>query len=413
MAGSYELRVNNVGTGWRPEVQVLLCCARTRIDPATSGRIRGLLQQDIEWDCLIRAALNHGVLPLLYRSLLTTCPHAVPAASMGVLRQQHHANACHNLRLAEELARLLELLECRGISIIAYKGPALAVSVYGNLSLRQFGDLDILVRKRDAPKVKEVLITQGYRLLTHESDEAIHHYHLLRDASWGVVEVHWRAVRGCFPCSLETDELLRRAERVSLASKTVLSPGAEDLLLILCAHGTKHGWDHLEWICDVAEVIRAHQGLQWARVVQRAGDLGCRRMLFLGLHLARDLLGARLPEAVLRRMEADLVARSLAVEVSLQLFRGDLAETGARKHRFNVKAMERFQDRVRYLVSLATSPQGPDLSLLRLPSFLRFFYYVLRPIRLAAKYTLRPRTGLRLLRGLAQRQQTPTLPRHG
>ena len=68
---------------------------------------------------------------------------------MHQLRERYHSNARRNLFLVSELLKLLKLLESHGIGAIAFKGPVLALYAYGNLSLRQQLDLDILVRKRD------------------------------------------------------------------------------------------------------------------------------------------------------------------------------------------------------------------------------------------------------------------------
>jgi hypothetical protein len=124
--------------------ELLLYCAQTPIDSEIAERIRTLLQQDIDWAYLIQTAAQHGVMPLLYQSLNTTCPEAVPKANLAQLRNYFHTNAQRNLFLTKELLKLLTLFETHSIPAIPFKGPVLAVSAYGNLSLRQISDLDIL-----------------------------------------------------------------------------------------------------------------------------------------------------------------------------------------------------------------------------------------------------------------------------
>jgi len=48
------------------------------MDPERAERIRILLREGIDWEYLIRTAQFHEVMPLLYRSLNTTYPKAVP-----------------------------------------------------------------------------------------------------------------------------------------------------------------------------------------------------------------------------------------------------------------------------------------------------------------------------------------------
>lgn len=129
----------------RPEIELLLCCTRTQINTATAERIKILIQSKIDWAYLIQTATRHGVMSLLYQSLSTTCPEAVPKTNLAQLRDYFHSSAFHNLFLTKELLKLLNLFESHSIPAIPYKGPVLAVSAYGNLSLRQISDLDILV----------------------------------------------------------------------------------------------------------------------------------------------------------------------------------------------------------------------------------------------------------------------------
>src|SRR5207253_975904 len=69
------------------------------------------------------------------------------------------------------------------------------------------------------------------------------------------------------------------------------------LLLILCVHGANHCWLRLNWLCDVAELLRRNPALDWPALAAEAERWGCRRILTLGLLLAHDLLDAPLPPA--------------------------------------------------------------------------------------------------------------------
>jgi hypothetical protein len=156
----------DVTTYARPEVQVLLCCAQTCHNLASTTQLPHLLRHDLDWTSLIRLALRHRVLPLVYRGLQTFSADLIPPAIHAQLHHHYHANAQRNLLLAGTLLKLLRVLETHRIPAIPYKGPVLALAAYGNLALRQFGDLDLpdlLVRKQDAERATDLLLTQGYR----------------------------------------------------------------------------------------------------------------------------------------------------------------------------------------------------------------------------------------------------------
>lgn len=392
----------------RPEDKLLLCCARTRIDSETAERIKCLLREDVDWASLTGTAFRHGVMPLLYQSLHATCPEAVPKGMLRQLRAHFYANVERNLFLTGELLNLLNLLEAHRIPAVPFKGPVLAASVYGNLALRQFGDLDILVHRRDVLRAKTLLLSQGYwqerppPQLTSAQEAARlrshHEYTFVRDDGAVVVEIQWGVTQrlDCFP--LDVERVWGRLETVSLSGTTVFNLSSEDLLLILCAHGVKHYWERLIWICDIAELVRARPQMDWGRVMEQARRLRSERTLYLSLHLASDLLGATLPTEILSRIQADPMVPSLAAQVRTWLFREPSGSPEAsdpsvfplsEKALFRLRVRERLRDRVPYFLQRLhrlLTPNERDRALLPLPTSLSFLYYLLRPLRLMGAY---------------------------
>ena len=392
-----------------PEAELLLCCTRSRRDPKKAVRIRALLQQGIDWGYLLRAARRHRVMPLLFWQLNSTAPGAVPKSVLDQLSIYFRHNSFRTLSLTGELLRLLSEFETRKIPAIPYKGPTLAAFAYGNLVLREFGDLDILLRRQDVLKARELLVSFGYRpgyQLTRAQEAAFvqygDQYRYTRDDSGNVVEIHWGAAARAFSFLLDTEPPWWRLERISLGGSTVPTFSPEDLLIILCVHGSMHLWERLGWVCDIAELTYVRREMDWERIVEQATALGTRRALFLGLLLADGLLGARIPEEVSQRLQADSVTNTLAEQVCEWLFR-----EGARSQElveetlfqpFHVRVMERLRDKVRYCVRQATTPSLQDCELLPLPAYLFPAYRLLRPIRLTGKYGQRLLYSRRFLR---------------
>lgn len=370
-----------------PEAELLICCARTRMNSEWADRVKALLQGDIDWTSLYRMAFLHGMRPLLYWHLNATCPDAVPKATMDYLREYFHANAAHNLYLTGELCSLLKLLDANRIPAIPFGGPVLAASLYGNLTLRQFSDLDILVRKRDVTKAGELLVSQGYRPrfnLGRAKETAFLQYHseylFLHSKDRFVADSQLRILS----LRLDAERVWERLEPLALGGHKVLTLSPEDLLLILCVHGIKHLWEGLPWISDVAMLVGLREGLDWERLLERASTLGSRRMLFLGLYLAGDLLGAALPEEVLQRVQSDPVAPSLAAQVRKRLILETDGPPGVLENSlFHLKATERLRDRIRHCL-LAMTPNHGDWE--SLSSSLTLLYSLLRPIRSFKKY---------------------------
>jgi hypothetical protein len=379
----------------RPEMELLLCCARTRLDAACSARLRRLVVEELDWPYLLEAAEEHGVKPLLYWQLKSHCRPEVPQLWMERLEEAFRQNARRNLCLIAELIRIVELFRRHAIQAIPHKGPILAEQVYGSLALRQFVDLDIVVRQRDVPKVHELMTSQGFQ--AEVSGERAHgipgQYVFTRESGRIVVEIHSERTLRYFPTPLDLDAMSERLETIPLDGGQVQTFSAEQALPILCVHGSKHFWERLAWVCDIAEMAQAPRGMDWDAALGNARRLGAERMVSLGLYLARDLLGAALPQEVWRRVQSDRVAQLLAAQVRALSFSGARSELGVvQRFSFRVRMRGNTWEGLRYALRLAAAPTEEDWSQLHFRKPLPALYTVLRPFRLLRKYGLRKKT---------------------
>jgi hypothetical protein len=401
--------------GTRPEIALLLSCARTRVDSEHVEQIRTLLREDINWQYLMQAAQAQGVTPLLYRSLQTNCLEAVPQTFLSQLRRHFHANALHNLFLASELRKIFRLFEAHGIPVIPFKGPTLATLAYGDLSLRQFGDLDILIHKKDLVRAQELLVSQGYQLKLTEAEEAAFfhshfHFNFVRTDGRAIVELHWALTGKHWPFPFDFERLQACLIPVLCGGATICSLSPEDLLLFLCVHGSRHQWERLMWLCDIAELIRAHPQMEWQRLLEQAKTTGSKRMLLLSLFLANNLLGADLPDSVWQNIQEDPKVKVLAGKVWARFSAHatglpELADRSAfYTHAFLFNVRERLRDKVQYLVHYPFDLHTSSLQLLFntarvdetghmplfVPPFLAAFYSQrVRPVQRVVQYVLR------------------------
>ena len=182
------------------------------------------------------------------------------------------------------------------------------------------------------------------------------------------MELHWGFASRALSFLLSTERQWWRFERVPLGGGSVSTFSLEDLLFILCVHGSMHLWERLQWVCDVAELIHVRGQMDWGRLMERATALGCRRALLLGLLLANELLGAKIPEEVAQGLEADPVAKTLAGQVNEWLFREDADSQGlfveSRFQPFHIQVLERLKDKARYCARQITVPSIQDLHVL-------------------------------------------------
>src|SRR5215203_3567152 len=146
----------------RAEHELLLCCARTTATPHVAARLRELAGRDLDWEYLFLIARRHAVVPLLYLQLERHAADLVPPDRLRNFKKHFQENSARNAVLTAELCRLIGLLADAGIDAIPYKGPVLGIFAYGNVNLRRFVDLDVIVNKPDVLKARDVLLAEGY-----------------------------------------------------------------------------------------------------------------------------------------------------------------------------------------------------------------------------------------------------------
>ena len=296
---------------WRSESELLVWCARTSVSESVQTGIRQRVQEPLDWEVVLDLAGYHGVVPLLYRTLCSICPNLVPADTVTRLRQKTQAGAMLNRSLAQELGGLCDAFAARGVPVIPIKGATLAVSAYGDVTLRDFSDLDLLIPERAIGEAQAILLAEGYGRKDPSTDpvEADHEdgpYHVfVKKRTLFRVDLQWVMAHQHFTFQLDRPEFWGHRSPVALGNKTVQGLVPEELLIVLCVHGSKHAWEQLKWVCDVAEVIRSHPNLDWERIFSNALNWRCLRLVYMGLSLAHLVLDAPLPEAVVARFSAD------------------------------------------------------------------------------------------------------------
>ena len=371
----------------RSEIELLLCCARTKIDKGTAEQIKKLVEQEIDWEYLIEAANFHRVLSLLTQSLLATCTEAVPPDILARLRYVFHAQGKHNLFLTSKLLTLLNLFKEHHINAIPFKGPVLATSAYTNLLLRQYGDIDLLVQESDFQKAIALLVSQGY-VQTIQTPWEVH----LTSKNSIDLDLHREIAPHHLSCSLSPTYVWAHLESFSLFGTIVPKLSPEASLLIICLNGNKECWRRLNRICDVAELIRSHPNLDWQQVWDESESMGFQQIIFLGLLLAHKLLGVKLPDFIWQQIQANALVCFLVEQISTQLFLPAGDSIGAVETTlFHIKTRERWQDKVQsfwglMILSGWLQPTERDRDTIALSGMFSFLYYLIRPIRVLIKY---------------------------
>ncbi len=387
------------------EFEFLCALAGAELAPERIERIANWNRAALDWSEVLRLAEHHGVLPLAARNLIEHA-RGLPAEIERTLRSAYEANLRRSLWFTVELARIMQHFERRQLRAVPYKGAVLAQSLYRDLGLRSFSDLDFLISSSDFERAKQALAEIGYRPAADFSP-AVERlwlrtgYERAFDGAAGknLVELQWALLPHFYGVDLHSDDLhsddlgvedlMARAGRTVVGGCEVPCLAPEDSLLVLCLHAAKHLWTRLIWLSDIAETLRTQsqaQTIDYSLAFSRARALGIARILGVSFWLVKNVLRAKLPQAAEEMIAADPRVPALGAEFAARLVRGASYDFESTEYfRLILKLRERRGDRWRYLWRLVWTPGVGDVAAVQLPEALFPLYRIVRMGRLMRK----------------------------
>lgn len=356
-----------------------------------TARVPWASGSEIRWDLLLSLADHHGVQPILAQYLISLGEH-VPVETLDRVKRLYQANLHKVLFLSREFARIVDCLSQAGIEFMPYKGLALAESIYGDVALRQSGDIDLLIHPADLKRVREavadLLYTPHQTLSANEEEEYLRSgYECAFDGPAGknLLEVQWAIQPRFYAVDLDMEQLFRRAVKATVVGAEIKTLSPEDSFVIFALHAAKHVWGKLIWLCDLARISRIPT-LDWRWIGYQAKELGIVRILRVTLTLARDLLGASLPASALEHLPQDSAADPLAEEIETHITSEKIFDVESLAYfKLMTRLRERRVDQMRFVSRLAFTPGSGEWAVTRLPRPLFPLYRAVRIVRLAAR----------------------------
>ncbi len=375
-----------------PELRFVVLCSCLDPDSETQALIQKMGVTSLDWDKVYETAREQRTLPLVSRNIRSIIPAKTALPIAEKLKSFSFQNTTRNLFALNLLLNIVRIFRENNISVMPFKGLLTAEDIYGDIGLRSFSDLDLLVKKNQALKAWDLLKNQGFLPeISLDMGQAEKFIQVEDNMSFQFkgnnmpVELHWEMSGYYLSEPLFFEKLETRTRNIEIHNQHFLNLSSEDLLLYLCVHGAKHGWEYLEQVCCVAEVLKQKQ-LDWDLIEALSRDWKCANILYTGLMLATILFKAPVPDAVNKKMLVTKKNYDISESVLGNMFKkygvpGD--EKGKERFSsFHLQIRDRAWDKSRYFFRLAFRPTKKEWQHFPVPAWLSFVHYFLRPFRL-------------------------------
>ena len=315
-----------------PAHQRLLNCLHQ--DPARRSAIREASLSNADWNGFLSAAARHNVSALLfYRFKTEGVLPFLPEWVQQTFWDRYMRNSAWNVRRFFCLKELLKAFQAESIPVILLKGAHLACTVYENSSVREMSDIDLMVPTGKLRAADKVLLNLGYTPKSpSEMDFEIAHFAHLPQYNKPVspaIELHWNISHPKPPCRFDVSRFWQDTEHFQVEGIDAQGLSPEWLLVHLCVHiSHMHGFNSgLKGYCDIAEMLaRSTATVNWQRLRDITLESGAKRGVYLPLFLAKELLGAHVPEETLDSLRPSSMHSQVVQLAQYQLLEKDPAK---------------------------------------------------------------------------------------
>ncbi len=298
------------------EKELLIVCSRVKLRPEQQSELEKILGRNLDWEKVLTRAQEESVLLLLYQNLK---PYAgkVPDDILKRLHQIYIRNSARNLYLLNSLKPVLKAVDQSEIKAAVIKGARLVKTIYKDIGLRFFIDVDLIVFPSHRSRMIKVLKNLGFvqtenKYMQHELSKREKIYWTYRPVYRKgrlELELHYNFPGLHVPFSLSRD-LWHHVQRIDLegAPAQILSPEYE--LCLLCLHSQQHSYSRLDWFTDIAE-MSIFGGLDWSKVLFICRKEGIEAPVSYGLQLVNEFWPGTVSEDTISRFSVPLLERML------------------------------------------------------------------------------------------------------
>ena len=259
------------------ELNILIIACRLYLDTSKIEDWKIVVDDtSLDWKRAFDLAAWHNIRPIFFEALRQYKPDTVPSELLQNLTSFCRQLTVGTLSKLVQLKELTENFERENIQLVLHKGIHYA-SFYKNLGHREFGDIDVFVKKTDLKKAIQLMLDLGYKsyieyenIASVEAEELMkfdHHLQFTHHEGKAFVEVHWKS-------HVHEVDFSLGYENIKINSLNLTVPSEETVAILMTAHhGKVENWERIKYLLDLA-IFTKKENVNWSEVSPKLDKLG-------------------------------------------------------------------------------------------------------------------------------------------
>jgi hypothetical protein len=275
-------------------------------------------------------------------------------------------------------------LEENGIPALAIKGPVLSQMIHGDVTQRQYSDLDILIDPDNLYRAVELLCANGF--IPEQPIKFLKNQMLLKTAKDFVVfnekqsvhiEIHWRLFDGRLFKKSNIAIFRDSPYACIIQGNSICTLDKEVQVLYLLLHGSKHMWERIEWVADIDRLVRNDETINWEQILRWAEVMEILPMVYLGIMVCNQMFQTPFRSHV--RDAADQYPNMIKGANALvdEIFNDAIHNSGEYMINYYYLGIENSKPLFSEILSRLYKPSAREIYHVNLPKSLFFLYYVI------------------------------------
>jgi len=339
------------------EDKLILSCVKINASLSELECINDLIPLIQDWDYLIKTIIERGIGPLLYKKLsFLSNSSLIPETVKTKLYQVYYKTFSRSALLYEHFRKIVEEFSLHEIPVIALKGVYLSEWLYQDIGLRQFSDIDLLIKETNGDECLIILSELGYKpseiglsKFVLSQLEIVHYPAMLLESV--SVELHIKLHYKKESYNLIVDELWKNSISETINGMKVSVLNRYDLLIHLCLHLDKHfQGGHVQFTCfnDITNLLeRYKETLNWNQLIETCKLYKCEEIVFKYIIMNHKYLNASMPSDMFKKYSALLLANDELVFYKKLKFNKDVFSF-VPTHLKALKKIEKYSDKIKY-----------------------------------------------------------------